>query len=150
MIKKGLIFLLNGVSSSGKSTVLKELHEIKPELVQLKVDDFYDEELKNKARELGWQEELLIDPWLFLHRFLNKKNNSIYFDTEVRELLFTDIPPFYNIAKEKARAGQNVIIDTILEYESAYKQAFNFFQDSRLITVLLYCPLNVILVHITH
>jgi chloramphenicol 3-O-phosphotransferase len=141
----GLIFLLNGTSSSGKSTVLKELHKIKPEIVQLKVDDFFPAQLKAKARELGWDEQTKVDPWLFLHLYLNQKTGKIYFDTQVRELLFTAVPPFYILAKEKANAGQNVIIDTVFEYESAYKQAFDFFKDSRLITILLYCPLDTLL-----
>lgn len=141
----GLIFLLNGTSSSGKSTVLKELQKIKPELAQLKVDDFWKEELKKKARELGWDDQSKVDPWRFLHLHLNQKSGKLYFDTQVRELLFTEVPQFYTIAKEKAQKGQNVIIDTVLEYESAYQQAFHSFQVSRLITVLIYCPLDTLL-----
>ena len=142
---KGIISLLNGASSSGKSALLKELHKCKPDLLQLKVDDFFVNELKEKACELGWHEQLQVDPWLYLHNYLTQKTGKYYFDTELREILFTNIQPMYRIAKDFALAGKSVIIDTVLEYESAYQQLFDFFKDSRLNTFLLYCPLDVLL-----
>lgn len=141
----GLILLLNGTSSAGKTTVLKELKRIKPKLAQLSVDDYFPQQLKEKAHELGWEEASKINPWLFMRLYINQKMGGAYFDTQVRQLLFTEIPPFYPIAQEIARTGKDVIIDTVLEYESAYQQAFKFFKDSRLTLILIYCPLDTIL-----
>ncbi len=144
----GSIILLNGTSSAGKSTLLKELLKLSPTLFQLKVDDYYAPELKKKAQELGWNEQLDGNPWLYLHRYLTKKTGNYYFDTEVREALFTEVPAYYPIAKSAALEGKSVIIDTVLEYESSYQQFFEFFQHTKIISILLYCPLNVLLVRV--
>ncbi len=141
----GSIILLNGTSSAGKSTLLKQLIKLSPTLFQLKVDDYYAPELKKKAQELGWSEQLDINPWLYLHTYLTKKTGHYYFDTEVRKALFPEVPAYYPIAKSAALDGKNVIIDTVLEYESSYQQFFEFFQHNKIISILLYCPLNILL-----
>jgi len=143
--KSGTIILMNGTSSSGKSTILKEIHKQSPDFVILKVDDFWIQELTQKAQELGWDKEINNDPWLYLHQYLSKKTGKPYFDAELREQLFTEISPFNIAAKNAARAGKTVVMDTVLEYESAFQQAFDYFKNEQVIMVLVYCPLDLLL-----
>lgn len=143
--KYGTIILINGTSSSGKSTILNEIQKQSPEYVILKVDDFWIEELTQKAQELGWNKDINSDPWFYLHQYLTRKTGKDYFDTELRGQLFTEVSKFYSTAKNKARAGKTVVLDTVLEYENAYQQAFDYFKNEHLITVLIYCPFDLLL-----
>lgn len=139
------IILLNGTSSSGKSTVSKELQKILPHALFVKVDDYYDAEVIQVAKNLGWKESLGIDPWLFINEYLTNKTGKYYFDTEIRQQLFTATDFFYSKAKQMAEHGKLVFIDTVLEYESAYQQAFDYFKADNFSMILIYCPMSLLL-----
>lgn len=143
--KHGRIILVNGTSSSGKTSILKNLEAITPMAQFLKVDDYYDAELIQTALNLGWKESSKIDPWLFLNQYLTHKTGKYYFDTEVREQLFTATDFFYSKAKSAALHGKTVFVDTVLEYESAYQEAFNYFKNADFSMILIYCPMSIIL-----
>ena len=142
---KGQVILLNGTSSAGKSTILKEFQKLGNEYTILKVDDWFPEQVKKKAQELGWQEETSQDPWLFLCEYLHQKTGNYYFATEVRQELFGSSPAFFNKARDLSFAGQNVIIDTVLEYEQEYEKLFSIFKDPKPIMILVYCPMDILL-----
>lgn len=143
--KHGRIILVNGTSSSGKTSILKNLQQILPSAQFLKVDDYYDAEVIQTALNLGWKENSNIDPWLFLNQYLTNKTGNYYFDTEVRQQLFRDTDFFYSKAKSTATHGKTVFIDTVLEYESAYQEAFNYFKNANFSMILIYCPMSIIL-----
>ncbi|GMU19539.1 MAG: hypothetical protein AMXMBFR12_07310 [Candidatus Babeliales bacterium] len=145
MKKNGSIILLNGTSSSGKSSVLKELEKIVPHAAFLHVDDYYDDEVIQTAQNLGWKETAYTDPWHFINQYLADKTGKYYFDTEVRQQLFTASDFFYSKAKSAMAHGKTVFIDTVLEYPSAYQHVFDYFKDDHFSMILIYCPMSVIL-----
>ncbi|CAN5161959.1 hypothetical protein BH09DEP1_BH09DEP1_8010 [soil metagenome] len=144
----GTIILLNGTSSSGKSTVAKELQTLAPHAMFLKIDDYYDAEVLQTALNLGWKENSGIDPWLFLNQYLTRKTGNYYFDTEVRQQLFTATDFFYSKAKLAETHGKTIFIDTVLEYASAYQEAFDYFKASNFFMILIYCPMQILLAHV--
>lgn len=143
--KQGTIILLNGTSSSGKSAILKELHAQSPDIVVLKVDDYYPDELIQKAMHCGSQKDSEIDPWSFLHQYLIAQTDKYYFDTELREQLFSAASFFYPKAKELAAQGKTVIIDTVLEHKKAYQEVLEYFKDDQFHMALIYCPMDILL-----
>ncbi|HEX2977816.1 MAG TPA: AAA family ATPase [Candidatus Babeliales bacterium] len=144
-MQTGKVILLNGTSSAGKSSVLKEMHQLNPAYVLFNVDDWFPAALVTKAVELGLDLKTGFDPWLFLHDYLLKKTGEHYFAPEARELLFTEIPPMYRKAKEAAQNGRDVIIDAVMEYETKYEEFHTFFKDFQMVKVLLYCPVDVLI-----
>lgn len=144
-VKHGNIVLLNGTSSSGKSTLLDELSKFFADYKALKVDDQFPARLKSKAREFGWSEEFGINAWVFLHNYMTKKTGEYYFDTELREKIFTDSSSFYQMVQDLAIKGQNVIIDTVLEHQKEYSDFTEFFKNFKVIKILVYCPLDILL-----
>lgn len=145
MSNNGSIILLNGTSSSGKTSVSKELQKILPHAVFLQVDDYYDQQVIQTAKRLGWKESSGIDPWLFINHYLTKKTGHYYFDTQVRQQLFTASDFFYSKAKSDAHQGKLVFIDTVLEYDSAYQEVFDYFKKNNFSMILIYCPMSLIL-----
>jgi chloramphenicol 3-O-phosphotransferase len=143
--KHGRIILVNGTSSSGKTSILKNLQAIAPSAQFLSVDDYYDNQVIQTAQKFGWDPSAKIDPWLFLNQYLTHKTGNYYFDTEVRQQLFTASDFFYSKAKSAAIHGKTVFVDTVLEYESAYQEAFNYFKNEHFSMILIYCPMSIIL-----
>lgn len=142
--KNGQIILLNGVSSSGKSAIIQELKKLKPDLYILKVDDWFPQALQNKATELGWVKESGTDPWSYLYEYLVAQTGQYYFSTEVREKLFDNTAEFYKQALEVASKGQDVIIDTVLEYKKEYAEFDSVFKGYDVKKILVYCPMDVL------
>ncbi len=145
MSKHGKIILLNGVSSSGKTTIINEISNIDKSIKILKVDDWFPEVLNQKAESLGWKNESGIDPWLYLYDYVHEKTGKWYFNTEVRQILFDEATSLYQKAKDISSSGHNVIIDTVLEYDKEYKTFDDFFKNDRVLKVLVYCPMDVLL-----
>ncbi len=145
--KYGRIILLNGTSSAGKSAILEELNKIDSSFYILKVDDWWPPVMKAKAKELGWDENSQMDPWMYLYHYMAKKTGIWYFATEMREILFRDSASFYQLACDVALRGQDVIIDTVLEYEREYKEFDTFFANKDMVVkkILVYCPLDILL-----
>lgn len=152
MIKKlttakpcGHVILLNGTSSAGKSAILAELTKLNSSYRIFKVDDWWPDVMRTKAKEMGWEEESKMDPWMYLYHYMAKKTGKYYFATEMREILFNDSASFYAPAKKAAGEGHTVIIDTVLEYEKEYIEFDNYFNDCQACKILVYCPLDVLL-----
>lgn len=140
----GIIILLNGTSSSGKSAILNELKKININFDIIKIDDWFPQQIKKKALKLGWQQSSSEDPWQFISTYFTQKNQHPYFSSEIRKEFF-DLSPFFKNIYGQAVKGHNIIIDTVLEYQQAYKQFFNAFKNINVIKILIYCPLDVLL-----
>lgn len=143
-IKIGNIVLLNGTSSAGKSAILEEFTKLEKDYIIFKIDDWFPSQIIKKAKELGWEENSGIDPWIFLHVYATKTTGNYYFDTELREKLFDSFGNFYQQIKELVQKENNVIIDIVLEHEKAYTEFFNFFNSFNVVKVLVYCPLDIL------
>lgn len=143
-----MIILLNGTSSSGKSSVGKELEKLLPHATFLRIDDYYDNQVIQTAHNLGWKESSGIDPWRFINQYLTDKTGKYYFDTEVRQQLFTDTRFFYSKARTADKHGKLVFIDTVLEYKTAYQEVFDYFKDDHFSMILIYCPMDMLLARV--
>jgi chloramphenicol 3-O-phosphotransferase len=122
----GVIILLNGTSSAGKSCIIQELEQIYDQKFQVaSVDTF----ILKLAADAG------VD--LALHKdefFAHMDWNNLYAN-------------FYTYTKKLSGAGQNLIIDTVL-YEAHY-ETYDKILGTNVIKILVYCPLDKILDHIT-
>src|SRR3990167_2382095 len=142
---RGSLLLLNGTSSSGKSSILAAFHKKHPDFLTFNIDDWFPQEMLVKATALGWQEGSGIDPWLYLIDYVDRKAGRSNFRTEVRSFLFKEVPPMYIKAKEALAKGENVIIDTVFEYDPEYDEFSTFFADFSCFKILVYCPLDILL-----
>ncbi len=144
--KTGMIILINGTSSSGKSAMLNKFKKLCGDFVIFKIDDWLPDEYLRKAKALGWHEDSGLDPWSFLHDYMVKKTGKYYFDTELRKELFDNFCSFYESAKQAALQGQNIVIDTVVEYEKEHKLVNSVFpEELKVVKVLVYCPLDTLL-----
>ncbi len=145
MSQTGTLLLLNGTSSSGKSAILNSFQKKHPEFKVFKIDDWFPDEMMQKATELGWQKNSGTNPWIYLATYVEQQTGKPNFDTETRAYLFNEITPMYAAAKKALQAGQNVVIDTVFEYDPEYQKFADFFTGFNCIKVLVYCPLDVLL-----
>tara|TARA_B100000674_G_C37777820_1_gene885742 strand:- start:108 stop:980 length:873 start_codon:yes stop_codon:yes gene_type:complete len=143
--QNGSVVLLNGVSSSGKSAIINELVTLHPKLKVLKVDDWFPDALKKTVKGYGWNEDSGVDPWLFLYEYAFKKTGEYYFNTQVREKFFNNSADFYKQALDLVTSGHDVIIDTVLEYETEYTEFDTFFNNIQTKKILIYCPMDILL-----
>jgi chloramphenicol 3-O-phosphotransferase len=141
----GHLILLNGTSSSGKSTILNEFKKLHPDYVAFKVDDWFTTTTVQMATERGWHSDMQVHPWQYLRDYVNKETARSNFDIEVREHLFTGIRSYYYIMQDVLRQGKNVILDTVLEYDREYINFDACFQEFNCTKVLVYCPVDVVL-----
>ncbi len=146
-VKPGNVILLDGTSCAGKSAIIQEFKKLHPEYVVIKMDDFYPQDLIEKAQEFGWMQGALTDPWEFIRTYLTEKNNRYYLDAQLRRELFSDGSGrhYLDEAKQKALVGRDVIIDTVLEDDIQYAIFTSTFQGLNPLKVLVYCPLDILL-----
>lgn len=145
MPQTGTLLLLNGTSSSGKSAILSSFEKKHPDFKVFKIDDWFPDQMRQKATQLGWQENGGTNPWVYLATYVEQQTGKPNFDTETRAYLFNEITPMYAAAKKALQAGQNVVIDTVFEYDPEYQKFADFFAEFNCIKVLVYCPLDVLL-----
>jgi deoxyadenosine/deoxycytidine kinase len=119
-IQPGIIIILNGTSSAGKTTLVAALHAINDTLYVASIDTYM------RAHQHGSWETKCIG--------------------------------FYKEISEKAWAGHNVIVDTVLyhnnytKYDALLKNHDGTSdrqpQPIKLIKILVYCPLDSIVAHV--
>ena len=129
-MKKGKIIFLNGVTSSGKTTLSKSLQQISNE-------HFYH--LSNDI-VAGWVSNMLHD------KLVKEAGDNAW------EIYFTEgIVMAYHFAKTLAEQGRNVIIDGMLEETEAFakyykKTNYEIMQSAlsslNVFMVEVYCPLE--------
>ena len=115
--KKGRVIFLNGTSSSGKSTIGKELQKIlKEPYFLISIDDY-----------LSYLPEA----------FLN--------DNEFMAKSFTNLLDGFNASCAAiAKAGNNVIVDHVLQEPSWVAPCVKAFRNLKVVFVGVRCPLDVL------
>ena len=117
-MKKGRILFLNGVTSSGKTSIVEALQEQEDVFFYVVANDLF--------------EQMIGDKYL--------QNNYWKYLSEV-------IIMMYHTAKLYSDMGKNVLIDGILvereEIKSHYLQLLEILKDNPLDVVEVYCPLKV-------
>lgn len=141
----GMLILLNGTSSSGKSAILDSFHKRNPIFKIFKVDDYYPTQVLKKAKELGWGQHEGVEPWVYLANYVEQKTGHPNFDTQVRAYLFHETSPMYQEAHKALRSGHKIIMDTVFEYDPEYERFSDFFKEINCFRVLVYCPLDVLI-----
>ena len=115
-MKKGKIICLNGVSSSGKSTLAKSLQE-------------------NLKKPYFWMSE---DTFVFI---LPDKFNAFKNDTEENERILEEaLFNYFHTAKLYSDRGSNIIIDTVLDDEEWVNFIVELLQDNPVLFVHVTCP----------
>jgi len=115
-MSKGKIICLNGVSSSGKSTLAKSLQE-------------------NLKEHYYWMSE---DMFVFI---LPDKFNAFKNDTEENEeILEQALFNYYHTVKLYSDRGSNIIIDTVLDDEEWVDYLLEVLQDNPVLFVHVTCP----------
>lgn len=119
---KGKIILLNGVSSSGKSTLAQKMTELMPDYLLISLDDIGDLmwKMRNKKRNPSTSElcvesnfEVSLKPYLF-HRIISLVHDYSY----------------------------NIIVDAVIDSAKVLKDLTTIFQDNEIIFVAVHCPIQ--------
>ena len=117
-MEKGKIIFLNGVTSSGKTSIVEALQERRDQFFYVVANDLF--------QEMVGEQYLEEDYWKYL--------------SEVIILM-------YHTAKLYSDLGKNVLIDGILverdEIKPHYEQLMEIMKDSPLSIVEVYCPLDI-------
>ncbi|SEO88917.1 AAA family ATPase [Paenibacillus sp. OV219] len=119
---KGEVILLNGVSSSGKSTIATMLSERLPNYFVLGFDDLGD--LISKMRNYKK------DPSTW--SIINNQNYDLHFITFI----------LHRLTKVISEYSFNIIIDTVLDAESDAEDFLEQFKDEDVLYVGVHCPLE--------
>ena len=115
-MSKGNIICLNGVSSSGKSTLAKVLQE-------------------NLKEPYYWMSE---DAFVFI---LPDKFNAFKNDTEENDAILGEaLYNYYHTVKLYSDRGSNIIIDTVLDDEDWVDYVLEVLQDNPVLFVHVTCP----------
>jgi chloramphenicol 3-O-phosphotransferase len=146
----GTVIILNGTSSSGKSSIIAELNKIYGDSYKLiNLDVFiktYSKthpmtafnarlekyaktlppELKNRAQEVAWTDESVKQE---LDKLAKIYDNKMWEN-------------FYAIIREQAAKGNNIVVDAVLQETEQYELCRKTLQNVPTIFVLLYCPLS--------
>lgn len=109
---KGKIILLNGVSSSGKTTLAEELVHSLPGYFRLSIDDFDGLIEGMEDRERGGSRLIPVDTEVFFHRTV---------------AMFSD-------------QGVNLVVDQILHNGETLKDCLKVFRDYPVLFVGVHCP----------
>ena len=117
-MEKGKIIFLNGVTSSGKTSIVEALQERRDQFFYVVANDLF--------QEMVGEQYLEEDYWKYL--------------SEV-------IIMMYHTAKLYSDLGKNVLIDGILverdEIKPHYEKLMEIMKDSPLSIVEVYCPLDI-------
>ncbi len=116
----GVIIFLNGTSSSGKTTIANTLTTKLPDFERMAIDDYWgqDHDLAHYIEEKDFQGTL------------KAAADAVY--------------RFHRSIACRAIAGQNVIVDHVLEnHDWAEHAAGCFLPPHRVLVVGVYCPLDV-------
>jgi chloramphenicol 3-O phosphotransferase len=114
MMNRGKIILLNGVSSSGKSTLSKELVKNMPDYFHLSIDDF--DTIIEKMEDREGERLIPIPTEHFFHRNI---------------AMFSD-------------KGVNLVVDQILHNEDTTKDCYETLSDYPIFFVGVHCPRSVL------
>jgi tRNA uridine 5-carbamoylmethylation protein Kti12 len=112
------IILLNGTSSSGKTSIIKELQAMYGDYQTLDIDTF--------------QAQYEVD-----HPIKNAKEEYM------REMMTA----FFSTAHQLALDGKNVFVDTV-QFDEHYDHYCSILNNKKTLKILVYCPLDVMVDHV--
>ncbi|WP_248929856.1 chloramphenicol phosphotransferase CPT family protein [Paenibacillus hamazuiensis] len=120
-MKQGIIVLMNGTSSSGKTSISNELINQKEILFHhLSVDDFIKDFFKNKFSDIEPTRE--VD------------------DRVVEQIMFDPlISLYYSTIKLFSEMGLNVIVDTVIENDKWFNLCLDLFFDQPTLFIGVIC-----------
>ena len=120
-LKQGIVVLMNGTSSSGKTSISIELLNQKEILFHhLSVDDFIKDFFKSKFSDIEPTRE--VD------------------DQVVAQIMFDPlISLYYSTIKLFSEMGLNVIVDTVIENDKWFNECLDVFSDQPILFVGVIC-----------
>ena len=121
-MKKGRIVLLNGVSSSGKSTLVQKFTEIMPDYLKLSLDD------------IG----ALI--WSMRTQRRNPPTGEIAVQSNYK--IFLKPYLFHRIIRMIHDYSYNIIVDAVIDDELVLEDWQTIFKDNEVVFVAVHCPLE--------
>ena len=121
-MKKGKIILLNGVSSSGKSTLVQKLTEIMPDYLKLSLDDI--------GRLV----------WSMRSQRRNPPTSEIAVQSNYKVFLKPYL--FHRVIRMVYDYSYNVIIDAVIENDLVLEDWRAIFKDDEIVYVAVHCPIE--------
>ena len=121
-MKKGRIVLLNGVSSSGKSTLVQKFTEIMPDYLKLSLDDIGD----------------LV--WSMRSQRRNPPTSEIAVQSNYKMFLKPYL--FHRIIRMVHDYSYNIIVDALIDDELVLEDWQAVFKDNEVIFAAVRCPLE--------
>ncbi len=116
-MKNGKIIFLNGTSSSGKTSIAKELQQILEEpYLLVSIDNFIS---------------------MLPQKYLNGEDPKTF-----KKAIFKIIPGMHHSISALASAGNNIIVDHVLEQKEWLKECVNALSDFQVLFVGVRCPLE--------
>lgn len=135
-VKPGIVVVLNGTSSCGKTTIMNELIKDGGDYEVLSVDAFWGEYTKtHPTKELD--DLAKIAP---TDKKIEEKLNKMA-EEYIRGL--TD--GFDTKIRDEALKGKKVLVDTVMADKWEFEKLVRILGNVRSVTILLYCPLDVTL-----
>lgn len=138
------VIVITGTSSSGKTSAAYVMQRrLGSDCSVVRLDDYIQKMIENKARELSWNEHMSVGPMDFIRDRREAAVGHGVFEYEIRANLL-DYSPFYDAIRAAMEEHQYVIVDTIIESDRCRRELEAIVAGHRAFWVLLYCPLSVI------
>jgi chloramphenicol 3-O-phosphotransferase len=127
--KAGAIIILNGTSSAGKTSILKEVEQMyaKPHII-INSDLFFDTYVQTDPIPMRESE----------------KDCEASHKQKISAWVQRSSTALYNQAKRYADEGKDVFVDTV-EFDTHYDYYSTLFKQHSILKVAAYCPLDVII-----
>lgn len=146
------IILLNGTSSAGKSSVIREFVKLNPQYMPLSIDNFMLDLYTKQARELGIissREQITYIEQV--REYINNRKPA-----ELRPQLhahFNQLAEhifelFYDDVALKAKKNKNIIIDDVITMNDELENFFNKMESFDVVMMLAYCPFSKLPAHV--
>jgi chloramphenicol 3-O phosphotransferase len=120
-MKKGLVILLNGTSSSGKTTIAKALQDkLEEPYMYVSVDDFFH---------------------MYPEKYLNPTNQDEAII--LSHLIPTVVSGLHKCVASLAQSGNNVLVDHVLQENGWLKECVENWKDLDVLFVGVRCPLRI-------
>jgi chloramphenicol 3-O-phosphotransferase len=137
------VTILSGTSSAGKSTLAAEIKKnFEGSVCVVALDDVISQIVAQKARALGWHEQMAESPWECIKKYVRKKTGKYVFDYQIRTE-WLDYQPLYDAVKSACAQNDHVVVDTIIESSKQYDDLLRAVSGKKVTKKLVYCPLQV-------
>jgi len=138
------VIIVSGVSSSGKSSLADALQEqLGASSVVVRLDEYFQKIVAERARQLGWTAHSSVGAWDFLRAYVDDDVAQEVFDYEVRTKMLS-YQQFYDAIAQACKKYEYVLVDTVVECMRHYNELQQVVDGMGVKWVLLYCPLDVV------